>query len=136
MCPSLLVSHSGRPCPPQIRLGWLHRFRCGQPEEFTAAVASVVSPEASYISGAALNVDGGYTVLTRSPHRQKIRTRDQTITGISRAIGRTLPGATDPQKLAAKSSFGAEGGERLISFEGRQIFLPHVHFTPLMNFDT
>ena len=65
-------------------------------------------------------------------------TRDQIITAISRAIGRTLPVATAPQKVAAKSSFGAEGVEGPISFCGWQADIPTLRalYPPLMNFDT
>jgi 3-oxoacyl-[acyl-carrier protein] reductase len=35
--------------------------RYGQPEEVAAAVAFLASPSAAYITGATLNVDGGYT---------------------------------------------------------------------------
>jgi 3-oxoacyl-[acyl-carrier protein] reductase len=34
--------------------------RYGRPEEITAAVAFLAGPSASYVTGATLNVDGGY----------------------------------------------------------------------------
>jgi len=36
--------------------------RYGRPEEIAAMVAFVASPEASYVNGANLKVDGGMTV--------------------------------------------------------------------------
>ena len=61
--------------------------------------------------------------------------RDQIITAISRATGRTLSVATDLQKLADKSNFGVEGP---ISFCGWQADIPALRalYPPLMNFDT
>ena len=42
-----------------ILVGMTSLGRYGQPEEIAAAVAFLVGPEASYITGATLNVDGG-----------------------------------------------------------------------------
>lgn len=40
--------------------------RFGTPEEVAAAVTFLAAPEASFITGACLNVDGGWSVSTTS----------------------------------------------------------------------
>jgi hypothetical protein len=41
--------------------------RYGRPEEIAAAVAFLVRPDSTYVTGTVLNVDGGYRVWETSP---------------------------------------------------------------------
>ena len=38
--------------------------RCGEPAEVASAIAWLASPDASYVTGADLAVDGGYLALS------------------------------------------------------------------------
>ena len=52
--------HPSRSAERQAALDeWTHLGRVGRPEEFAAAIAFLVSDEASYLSGSTLTVDGG-----------------------------------------------------------------------------
>jgi 3-oxoacyl-[acyl-carrier protein] reductase len=63
VCPGIIETPMGEAAGPDFRDGWLSRIpagRVGQPIEVAAVLGYLLSPAASYVTGARLRVDGGY----------------------------------------------------------------------------